>query len=196
MLVVYIFPLSYTYLGSFFHHPTASTLPPYSPHNARNQYPFIPKIILLQNIYIKMCRYRVVTFRCDHKRKTPIPTCDLKPECTDEQAELLERTRDLSDVRAAIRLHHADRNSPEYAPLMDRICNHYASFFGHRSTNGDDVMASLEDIERYVDGEIQATARNVTERVESEYLCAHRCWEGLVILGREAQELGSRGDGR
>ncbi|CAF9925709.1 hypothetical protein IMSHALPRED_006761 [Imshaugia aleurites] len=143
-----------------------------------------------------MCRYRVVTFRCGHQRKTPLPPCDLQPECTDDQAELLERTRDLSDVRAAIRLHHADRNSPTYPPCLARIRNHYASFFGPRSTNGDDVVASLEDVERYLDGEIKATAQNVTERVESEYLCADRCWEGLVILGREEQERGSRDDRR
>lgn len=54
-------------------------------------------------------------------------------------------------------------------------------------------MASLRDLEAYLDEEIDAVALNVTERVRSEGLCGDECWEGLVILGREAQERGEGG---
>ena len=132
-----------------------------------------------------MCRYRVTKFRCGHKVKTTIPSCNHSAYCTRQQAALLDLKTDLSDVRAAIRLHNTERNSPGYQPLMARIQTEYASYFGRGSTNGNNVMASLRNIEGYLDEEISAIARNVTERITSENLCADKCWEGLVILGRE-----------
>lgn len=137
-----------------------------------------------------MCRYRVTKFRCGHKVKTPIPPCNLSANCTRQQAALLELKTDLSDIRAAIRLHNANHNGPDYQPLMNRIQRDYASYFGHGSTNRNNVMASLRDIEGYLDEEISAIAQNVTERIHSDDLCVDNCWEGLVILGREEQERG------
>ena len=118
----------------------------------------------------------------------PIPPCNLFPNCTRDQATLLELNTDMGKVRAAIRLYNQDRNSPEYWPLLVRIRSDYASYFGPGSTNGNNVMASLRNIEGYLAEEIEAVATNVTERISTEGLCGDRCWEGLVILGREEQE--------
>lgn len=137
-----------------------------------------------------MCYYSVTFYRCGHKKKTPLPPCILEPDCTRTQADLLELNTDLSNVRAAIRLYNANRVSTDYGPLIARIRNDYASYFGHGSTNGNNVMASLRNIERYLGYEIDAIAENVTERIRSQENCMDKCWEGLVMLGREEQERG------
>ena len=49
-------------------------------------------------------------------------------------------------------------------------------------------MASLRDVEKYLDEEIESIAKPVVERVRSANLCGDGCWEGLVLLGREEQE--------
>lgn len=49
-------------------------------------------------------------------------------------------------------------------------------------------MASLRDIERYLDGEIEAIGQNVVERFRSAELCKDDCWEGIVLLEREEHE--------
>ena len=132
----------------------------------------------------------MTVYRCGHKKKTPLRPCILRTDCTRTQADLLELNTDLSDVRAAIRLYNVNRNSSHYGYLIDHIRTDFASYFGRGSTNGNNVMASLRDIESYLGEEINAIAENVTERVRSQELCMDNCWEGLVILGREAQGRG------
>lgn len=135
-----------------------------------------------------MCQYRVRKFRCGHNYKTPIPPCNLHRTCTLEQAALVELKTDMTDLRNLIRMDNLNsRDCPAYQQLLDRFRTHYRSYFGHGSTNGNSVMASLRDVERYLDEEIAAIARSVTESIQSREMCWDDCWEGLLILGREAQ---------
>lgn len=109
------------------------------------------------------------------------------------EAALLELNTDMGSVRTAIRMYNDNRDAPGYWPLLSRIRSDYPSYFGPGSTNGNNVMASLRNLEGYLAEEIEAVATNVTERINTERLCGDRCWEGLVILGREEQERRSWG---
>lgn len=135
-----------------------------------------------------MCRYRVTKYRCNHKLKNILLPCSFHRNCTRDTAALHEMTGDMKKVRAAIRLLNSDPHTSDYELLIDYICAEYASFFGRRSGHGSDVMASLRDIERYLDGEIEAIGQNVVERFRSAELCKDDCWEGLVLMEREEHE--------
>ena len=89
-------------------------------------------------------------------------------------------------------MYNDDPDDPGCWSLLGRIRNDYSSYFGPGSTNGYNTMASLRDVEGYLAEEIEAVATNVTERISTERLCGDRCWEGLVILGREEQERRGR----
>ena len=51
-----------------------------------------------------------------------------------------------------------------------------------------DEGASLRDVERYLEEEIDAVATNVVERTRSEEICGDGCFEGLMLVGREEFE--------
>lgn len=59
--------------------------------------------------------------------------------------------------------------------------------------NGNNVMASLRDMEEYLAGEMKGVALNVVDNITTDKLCGDECWEGLVLLGREEQERLRRG---
>ena len=49
-------------------------------------------------------------------------------------------------------------------------------------------MASLDNLEEYLEEEIEGVAQNVVERVRSDGLCGDGCLEGVLLL----EEEGSR----
>ena len=99
----------------------------------------------------------------------------------------------MGKVRAAIRQHNKNPYAPEYSLLLTHVSNEYASFFGPASTNGNNVLASLRDVEKYLAGEMKAVALNVTDSITTEDVCGDQCWEGLVLLGSEERERVRRG---
>lgn len=135
-----------------------------------------------------MCRWRVTKYRCNHKVKNILLPCSFHRTCTRDTAAILELTADMKNVRVAIRLLNTDPHTSDCEALIAHIRAGYASFFGRGSGHGSDVMASLRDIERYLDGEIEAIGQNVVERFRSAELCKDDCWEGIVLLEREEHE--------
>ena len=49
-------------------------------------------------------------------------------------------------------------------------------------------MASLDNLEKYLEEEIEGVAQNVVERVRSDRLCGDGCLWGTLILEREESE--------
>ena len=82
----------------------------------------------------------------------------------------------------------------DYRPHVDSIRVQYASYFGHGSGHGNNLMASLQDVERYLNGEIQAIAQDVVDEVESPNMCGDGCFEEVLLWWRQEQErrLGRR----
>ena len=50
------------------------------------------------------------------------------------------------------------------------------------------MEGGLRDVERYLDGEIEAIAVNVVERFRDQRFCEAECWEGMVIREEERKE--------
>lgn len=114
--------------------------------------------------------------------------CNSHRTCTSDTAALLQLTADMKDVRVAIRLLNTDPHTSDCEVAIAGIRAEYASFFGRGSGHGSDVMASLRDIERYLDGEMEAIGQNVVERIMSAELCKDDCWEGKMLVEREECE--------
>ena len=57
------------------------------------------------------------------------------------------------------------------------------------------MMASLDNLEEYLEEEIEGVAQNVVERVRSDRLCGDECLEGFLLVEREEIERlgGTRG---
>ena len=53
-------------------------------------------------------------------------------------------------------------------------------------------MASLDNLEEYLEEEIEGVAQNVVERVRSDRLCGDGCLEGALLL-EEEESRRSRG---
>ncbi|MCJ1455126.1 hypothetical protein MMC28_005480 [Mycoblastus sanguinarius] len=121
----------------------------------------------------------------------PYGPCDLLPDCTRNQHELMQLNTDLADVRAALRKLNSQRQLQQLPNHLEHIRTQYQSFFGHGSGHGSNTIASLRDIEHYLEDEIRAVG-NVDMRQRILGFCLDDCWEALVIRGREAHEAAFR----